>query len=308
MRRAKPLDVDYILDRIHVDLNEGRCFWKDATKHHARLNGKEAGSARPGASQVLYWVIKIDGVARKRSQIVFAAANGYWSEKQVVHKNGDSLDDRAGNLVEMEHHGGKPPSTIKPGDRFGMLVAKHEAGRSADKHRKWLCICDCGGEKIMQSNCLQTAKSPSCGCMVPIVKRLSALKHGHHRSYTYSSWQAAIQRCNNQTSKDYKNYGGRGIKLCDQWANSFEEFLAHMGERPLGTSLGRIDNNGNYEPGNCRWETAHEQSTNKRNSTFVEWRGQLTHITEVAKELGITNGAAHMRSKRGKLHENTRPL
>jgi hypothetical protein len=268
----------------------------------------EAGSARQGSRAAIYWVVKLDGVARKRSQIVFAAANGYWSEKQVVHKNGDSLDDRAGNLVEMERHGAAPPSSIKPGDRFGMLVVTQEAGQSADKHRKWLCICDCGGKKIMQSNSLRAAKNPSCGCASSLPSKLAALKHGYHGTYTYRSWQAAIQRCSNHSSKDYENYGGRGIKICDEWANSFEAFFLHMGELPNGTSLGRKDNDGNYEPGNCRWETASEQAVNKRNSTFINWRGQVTHITAVAKELGITNGAAHMRSKRGKLYENLDPL
>lgn len=184
------------------------------------------------------------------------------------------------------------------GLRFGRLVTLADAGRSADKHRLWLCRCDCGSEVVRQSNVLKASSTPSCGCAARDIHA----KHGYRGTPTYRSWQSAIYRCHNQDSKDYPRYGALGISVCDKWRNSFESFLDDMGERPDGTTLDRHPNNvGNYEPGNCRWATNTEQARNKKKSVYVIWRGIKTHLADVADDLGISYGAAFMRLKRGKL-------
>ena len=185
------------------------------------------------------------------------------------------------------------------GQRFGKLVTLSDVGRSTDKHRLWLCQCDCGDMCIRQSNVLRAAKVPSCGCAAGEVQ----IKHGFHGTPTYDSWRGAINRCHSPTSKDFARYGARGITVCTRWRESFEAFLADMGERPNGLTLDRYpDTNGNYEPGNCRWATDTEQARNRRVSVFVEWNGHRKHLAEVATDLGISYGAAFMRLKRGKLH------
>lgn len=184
--------------------------------------------------------------------------------------------------------------------RFGRLVTVADVGRAADGHRLWSCACDCGASCIRQSNNLQVPATASCGCAATEIHSA----HGMRYSSTYSSWQAAKRRCESPDNKDYPRYGARGIRMCERWRDSFEAFLADMGERPQGTSLDRWPSNtGNYEPGNCRWATAQEQARNRHNSTWVEWKGVRTHLSDVAASLGITFGAAFNRLQRGKLYD-----
>lgn len=190
---------------------------------------------------------------------------------------------------------------VTAGMRFGKLMTLADVGRSADKHRVWLCRCDCGNDVMRQSNVLKASGIPSCGCAA----REIHVRHGYKGTPTYESWRAAIYRCHNKDSKDFPKYGARGIVVCQQWRDSFESFLEYMGDRPPGTTLDRYpDVNGNYEPGNCRWATDVEQARNRRTSVYVVWNGKRTHLADVAAELGITYGAAFMRLKRGKLHAN----
>ncbi len=146
-----------------------------------------------------------------------------------------------------------------------------------DGHYFVRCRCTCGTEKEVRLDVLKSGNSKSCGCLRTEMskKRLVSYltTHGHAksagRSPTYASWVSMRQRCFNKQQRRYSDYGGRGILICERW-NSFENFLADMGERPYGTSLDRIDNGGNYEPGNCRWVTCAEQNKNKR-STKLNW-------------------------------------
>ena len=155
------------------------------------------------------------------------------------------------------------------GQTFGRLFVFERAENNHWRQTQWFCKCSCGAEIITLSSSLHSGATRSCGCLRR--ERVSAngklnTTHGHTiggRSRVYRSWTSMKSRCRYPRTWNYKHYGGRGIKVCDRWANSFENFLADMGERPQGKTLDRFpDPDGNYEPGNCRWATATEQNNN----------------------------------------------
>lgn len=133
-------------------------------------------------------------------------------------------------------------------------------------------------------------------CLTPISKRLllssqmkyhPARTHGLSRTPTYSSWMSMKQRCLNPKERNFHNYGGRGIKICKRWKNSFAAFFKDMGLRPKGLSLGRKNNNGNYSPSNCRWETPRQQCNNTRRNIFIEYQGRSMTVPQWAREFKI---------------------
>jgi len=147
------------------------------------------------------------------------------------------------------------------GQRFGLWVAKRPGGTAPGAGTLWVCRCDCGRTSVVSGRTLRNGRSRSCGC-----KR--AYKHGHARDGlrppSYVAYYAMLERCNNPNHVSFKNYGGRGIRVCERWRD-FTNFLADVGERPSSeVQLDRINNDGNYEPGNVRWATRQEQALNRR--------------------------------------------
>ncbi|MDE2442378.1 MAG: hypothetical protein KGP14_15280 [Betaproteobacteria bacterium] len=156
------------------------------------------------------------------------------------------------------------------GTRFGRLTVVVRAENiQGNPNARWMCRCDCGGETVALGHNLKQGQVTSCGCVRRAVtaKIGRATKtHGHsypNESPTYISWECMLSRCTNPHDKSFKHYGARGINVCEQW-RTFGNFLADMGERPPGTTIDRINVDGDYEPANCRWATAKEQRANQR--------------------------------------------
>lgn len=176
------------------------------------------------------------------------------------------------------------------GSVFGRLRV---IGRGSRKNHL-LCECSCGTQKEIYRSNITSGKTVSCGC-----RRLEIGKenrtHGKTKSREYRIWKQMRSRCERATSPDYANWGGRGIKVCDRW-QSFANFLDDMGECPDGASIDRFpDNNGNYEPGNCRWATYTEQARNKTNNHLLTFNGETACIAEWSERTGISQKLIRVR-------------
>lgn len=191
-----------------------------------------------------------------------------------------------------------PKRLIAPvGQRFGRLLV--EAGVAGSCPSLWICICDCGVRKSIRSNSIRTGAQRSCGCLRRESLRKAGLRHGGSHTSIYVVWQLMNKRCSNPKDGAWDRYGGRGIRVCERWATSFENFRADMGERPAGTSIDRIDNDGFYEPGNCRWATRREQQNNRRNTVRIEYRGETKSLTEWCRQFGTNLSTARKRIRLG---------
>lgn len=189
-----------------------------------------------------------------------------------------------------EVHDMRPGPNTKDisGQRFGRWTVVRYAGKSDRRKTMWMCRCECGEERIVFSESLRRGTSLSCGCLHREIASGSHRTHGLSRNPVYQVWASMIKRCTNPNSKYYSYYGGRGIIVCERWRKSFSDFFDDMGPRPSPKhSIDRINNDGNYEPENCRWATRREQSLNKRNNRLLECRGQKRTLFEWAEIAGI---------------------
>jgi len=153
------------------------------------------------------------------------------------------------------------------GQKFGRLFVACYYGS-----RKWLCACECGKDKAIYSYDLKSGHTKSCGCLRQETTGNKLKTHGlSNKIPEYESWKGMKKRCANPKDKEYRNYGDRGIKVCDRWLNSFKSFYADMGSKPSPShSIDRIDVDGNYEPSNCRWATPKQQRNNQRKKEITK--------------------------------------
>lgn len=183
----------------------------------------------------------------------------------------------------------------RTGDRYGSLLVLSQVETPKRQNKKWLCLCDCGTKKVFSISHLRDGSTSSCGCEKNEKLRASSTKHGYSKNKEYRSeynvWVGIKRRCSDPSTTHYKNYGARGVTVCERWlgADGFPNFISDMGKKPTPRhSLDRHpDNNGNYSPENCKWSTMLEQNRNKRDCHYLEYDGRKMVLLDWANELNV---------------------
>lgn len=194
---------------------------------------------------------------------------------------------------------------LEIGSRYGRLTILGELPVK-DGHRIYECLCDCGNICTPRGSAIKSGNTVACGCVGKTTGRTnSIITHGETRNKIqtpeYRAYSKMIQRCYNPSNKRYKNYGGRGIKICNRWLKSFSNFLDDMGRRPINcTSIDRVNVNNNYGPSNCRWATGLMQASNKTTTKRIIVNGVETYQSSLAKELNVSDHAIEYHLKKGK--------
>lgn len=194
----------------------------------------------------------------------------------------------------------------KTGMRFGRLViVERDLTNYPSKNSTWICQCDCGNVCIKRWNDLKNGNSNSCGCLKrelasSLCKRLRT-KHGGADTQLYNVWKSMRGRCLRKSDKSYKNYGERGIGVCDEWQKSYQAFSdwSHANGYQHGLTIDRIDNDGNYEPANCRWITNRNQAKNRRTNNPIKINGITRLVTEWCDVMGVPRSTYFERVKNG---------
>ena len=173
------------------------------------------------------------------------------------------------------------------GKKFGKLTVLSRSANDTRGRAKWLCLCDCGGEKIAASYSLQKGVVTSCGCVRSAAMKKAAAKRFCDCAFSlnrhlYRGWYSMVKRCHEKSDKQYPLYGAKGVFVCDEW-RTFEGFAAWAKDKPDGTTLDRIDPNGPYMPENCRWADHITQQNNRRKHVWVEYHGTTDRHTTCQK-------------------------
>jgi hypothetical protein len=185
------------------------------------------------------------------------------------------------------------------GKSFNRLTVIRKMGAGQNGKMMWECMCSCGNKTVVTSYDIKTGHTASCGCAHN--EQLSKYKkiHGMSGSNEFSIWRGMMNRCYNKNDPAFKYYGERGITVCALWKDSFLEFFGSMGHRPSKLySIDRINNDGNYEPSNCRWATMSEQANNTRANKWIEFSGERLTIGMWSRKLGFGEGCLRSRIKR----------
>lgn len=192
------------------------------------------------------------------------------------------------------------------GKRFGRLTVIKFYGHNKYGQPRWLCECDCGNTTVVTGSDIRSGATSSCGCLWKERIMEAKVTHGMSYSNVYPEYRNVKSRCYDENAHNYKWYGGRGIKMCDRWKDDIHEFyndvseLPHFGEK--GYTLDRIDNDGDYEPGNVRWATPKEQSNNRRPRTgdnLYEYEGEIHSLREISNMTGISYSTLNNRLLKG---------
>lgn len=170
------------------------------------------------------------------------------------------------------------------GQKFGRLTVVKRAENTKDNKAQWLCECECGNTKIVRSVSLKSGDTKSCGC----IRENQNKTHGKSKTRLHTIWANMIQRCLNVHNERYKDYGGRGITVCEEW-RKFESFYlwANANGYKNGLTIDRINNDKGYSPDNCRWATVKEQNNNTRKCRYITYKGKAQTIKQWAEELNI---------------------
>lgn len=191
------------------------------------------------------------------------------------------------------------------GQRFERLIVLEKAKSDNCGHTRWKCKCDCGNITVVNGCDLKRQKIKSCGCLHKQITKIVAMnnkKHGKSKTRLYKIWSGVKSRCYYQKNIEYMNYGGRGIKVCNEWLNkengfmNFYNWAINNGYKE-NLTIDRIDNNGNYEPNNCRWITYIEQENNKRNNTLIQYKDKQYTLAQLSRKIGINSATLSWRIK-----------
>lgn len=190
--------------------------------------------------------------------------------------------------------------SVAIGQTFGSWTVICDAPRDKGYRKRWMCRCKCGKEKTVDQYSLTSGDTTSCGCANK-AKLLSVLTtHGRSKTKIYSAWRDMKNRCERPKGQAWKNYGGRGITVCERWSTSFENFFNDMGDLPfVGAQLDRIDNTKGYYKENCRWATRSEQVRNTRVTPMMAFQGDVLAAATVAEKMGVNVGTFNSRRSRG---------
>jgi hypothetical protein len=187
------------------------------------------------------------------------------------------------------------------GNVFGRLTAIKCVSDRGVKHRRWECSCICGSVQSVFQDALTSGRTKSCGCLRDEMTAIRSITHGHslgrRESRELKAYNHAKSRCHNQKDPKYKNYGARGIAMCDEWRSDASKFINYMGPKPVGMTLERLDVNKGYQPGNCVWADSHTQSRNRTNTVFVTYNGERMVLKDCAIVAGVSYKSLHRRVK-----------
>ena len=186
------------------------------------------------------------------------------------------------------------------GQKFGRLTALYKL-HNAKGRTKWLCVCECGNLTYVDVYSLQSGNTKSCGCLHKELASKQLTTHGKSHSRLYTIYNLMKRRCYNVKDKRYKDYGARGIAVCDEWKDNFQAFYDWSMENGYNDNLtiDRVNNNGNYEPNNCRWTTRKQQARNTRRTKYITYKGVTRPLIEWCEVLGLNHHTIETRLYRG---------